>query len=114
RPLASPPRTRSRSPRAVPLRREGMREAHLPAEHPPEGPPPRVPPPHGDSRRSGHRQGPAPQGPSPPVGLIWRIRDRATFAALRRSRHRVRRGPITVTWLPGDPAVPPRVAYAIG
>ena len=26
----------------------------------------------------------------------------------------MRRGPITVTWLPGDPAVPPRVAYAIG
>ena len=27
---------------------------------------------------------------------------------------RVRRGPITVTWAPGDPAEPPRVAYAIG
>jgi ribonuclease P protein component len=26
----------------------------------------------------------------------------------------VRRGPITVTWAPGDPAEPPRVAYAIG
>jgi ribonuclease P protein component len=26
----------------------------------------------------------------------------------------VRRGPITVTWAPGDPADPPRVAYAIG
>jgi ribonuclease P protein component len=26
----------------------------------------------------------------------------------------VRRGPITVTWLAGDPADPPRVAYAIG
>jgi ribonuclease P protein component len=26
----------------------------------------------------------------------------------------VRRGPITVTWLAGDPAEPPRVAYAIG
>ena len=26
----------------------------------------------------------------------------------------MRRGPITVTWLAGDPAVPPRVAYAIG
>ena len=46
--------------------------------------------------------------------MIWRIRDRATFAALARSRRRVRRGPITVTWAPGDPADPPRVAYAIG
>ena len=45
---------------------------------------------------------------------IWRIRDRATFVALRRSDRRVRRGPITVTWAPGDPAEPPRVAYAIG
>lgn len=48
------------------------------------------------------------------VGLIWRIRDRATFVALARSDRRVRRGPITVTWAPGDPAEPPRVAYAIG
>jgi len=46
--------------------------------------------------------------------MIWRIRDRATFVALARSRRRVRRGPITVTWAPGDPAEPPRVAYAIG
>jgi ribonuclease P protein component len=48
------------------------------------------------------------------VPLIWRVRDRATFLALRRSDRRVRRGPITVTWAPGDPAEPPRVAYAIG
>jgi ribonuclease P protein component len=46
--------------------------------------------------------------------MVWRVRDRATFAALRRSKRRVRRGPITVTWAPGDPADPPRVAYAIG
>lgn len=49
-----------------------------------------------------------------PAATIWRIRDQATFAALRRSELRVRRGPITVTWAPGDPAEPPRVAYAIG
>jgi ribonuclease P protein component len=46
--------------------------------------------------------------------MIWRIRDRATFAALRHSGRRVRRGPVTITWAPGDPAEPPRVAYAIG
>jgi ribonuclease P protein component len=26
----------------------------------------------------------------------------------------VRRGPVTVTWVAGDPSQPPRVAYAIG
>jgi len=26
----------------------------------------------------------------------------------------VRRGPITITWLTGDPSEPPRVAYAVG
>ncbi|MDQ3980072.1 MAG: ribonuclease P protein component [Actinomycetota bacterium] len=26
----------------------------------------------------------------------------------------MRRGTITVTWVPGDPAEPPRVAYAVG
>jgi len=26
----------------------------------------------------------------------------------------VRKGPVTVTWVPGDPAEPPRVAFAIG
>ncbi|MFN2589939.1 MAG: ribonuclease P protein component [Actinomycetota bacterium] len=46
--------------------------------------------------------------------MTWRIRDRATFAELRRSRHRVRKGPITVTWVPGPEAEPPRVGYAIG
>jgi ribonuclease P protein component len=44
---------------------------------------------------------------------VGRIRDRATFVALRSGR-RVRRGPLTVTWLPGGPDEPPRVAYAIG
>lgn len=42
------------------------------------------------------------------------MRDRATFDALRRSGRRVRRGPITVTWLAGDPGDVPRVAYAVG
>lgn len=44
-----------------------------------------------------------------------RVRDRATFLAFRRARRRVRRGPITVTFVPDastDPSV--RVAYAIG
>jgi ribonuclease P protein component len=36
------------------------------------------------------------------------------FAALRAEGRRVRRGPVTITWLPGDDGQPPRVAYAIG
>lgn len=45
---------------------------------------------------------------------MWRVRDHATFVALRRSKQRVRRGPITVTFTPGAPGDPPKVAYAIG
>jgi len=45
---------------------------------------------------------------------LWRIRDRATFTALRRAGHRARSGPIAVTWLPGPAGDPPRVAFAVG
>ena len=48
---------------------------------------------------------------------LWRITDRATFAALRLSDHRARRGPLSVTWLPPkvkDGVEPPRVAFAVG
>jgi ribonuclease P protein component len=45
---------------------------------------------------------------------VWRIRDRRTFADLRRSGLRVRSGPIAVIWLPGPQGTPPRVAYAVG
>jgi ribonuclease P protein component len=44
--------------------------------------------------------------------VVWRIRDRATFEALRRSRLRGRRGAVTVTFSSGG--VRPRVAYAVG
>ena len=44
----------------------------------------------------------------------WRIRDRSTFADLRRSGRRIKRGPVTVIWVDGDPYQPPRVAYAVG
>ena len=36
------------------------------------------------------------------------------FAALRRTRHRVRSGPLRVSWVPGPAGSPPCVAYAIG
>ena len=46
---------------------------------------------------------------------LWRIRDRGTFAAMRRSGRRARRGLVTVTWLaPADAAGdPPRIAFAV-
>ena len=46
--------------------------------------------------------------------MAWRIRDRATFEALRRSGTRARRGPVTVTYAAVGAAPEPRVAYAIG
>ena len=36
------------------------------------------------------------------------------FAALRRTRHRARMGPLRVSWVPGPSGTPPRVAFAIG
>jgi len=44
----------------------------------------------------------------------WRIRDRATFEALRRDGHRSRRGPITVTFVGAGDNGAPRVSYAVG
>ncbi|MHB8681743.1 MAG: ribonuclease P protein component [Acidimicrobiales bacterium] len=46
--------------------------------------------------------------------MLWRIRDRATFEALRRSSERARRGAVTVTYAPVGEAPVPRVAYAVG
>ena len=46
---------------------------------------------------------------------IWRVSEPAAFDRLRSSRHRGRSGPLWVTWVPPtDPALPPRVAFAIG
>jgi ribonuclease P protein component len=59
------------------------------------------------------QEGQAARFPPPPVGLIWRVDRRDTFEALRRGR-RHSHGPITVSWVAGDPAEPPRVAYTIG
>lgn len=46
---------------------------------------------------------------------LWRISDRRSFQALRRSRSRARSGCCTVTWLPPiDPDLPPRAAFVVG
>lgn len=47
---------------------------------------------------------------------LWRITDRATFHALRSGR-RVRRGPVSLTFIPPPASArpaPPRVAFAVG
>ncbi|MGQ0825169.1 MAG: ribonuclease P protein component [Actinomycetota bacterium] len=45
--------------------------------------------------------------------MIWRVRDRDSFAALAAAR-RHRRGALTMTGVAVAPAGPPRVAFAIG
>lgn len=103
---------------------EARSEASVPAQQPPPGQEARLSPSHVNPGRTCDSQRSATQGPPTAVGLtdsersperdIWTIRDRATFDALRRSGRRIRRGPLTVTWGPVVPGVPPRVAYAIG
>lgn len=89
-----------------------MREAHVPAEQPKAQEAPRLPVPHAKPRRSGGAQGPTPARPHAPVGLIWRVRDRGTFAVLARAERHAR-GPVTIRFVPGESDVPPRVAYAV-
>jgi ribonuclease P protein component len=90
-----------------------MREAHVPAEQPKAQEAPRLPVPHAKPGRSSGAQGPTPARPHAPVGLIWRVRDRATFAVLARAERHAR-GPVTIRFVPGEPEAPPRVAYAVG
>ena len=89
-----------------------MREAHVPAEQQKAQEATRVPIAYAIARRSGGAQGPTPARPHAPVGLIWRVRDRATFAALARAERHVQ-GPITVRVVPGKAEGPARVAYAV-
>jgi ribonuclease P protein component len=93
---------------------EAMGEAPVSTEQPQTRQAPRVPAPNVDSGGASHSFGAPPQGPPAPVRVILPIRDRVTFIELRRSRRRVRRGALTVTWVPGKPTEPTRLAYAIG
>ena len=90
-----------------------MGEANLSAQEAQEDAHTRVSGPDVDAGRPGGAQVAAAQGPSQAERLIWRIRDRATFDRLGAVRRR-RRGPISMSFLPGDPSLPPRVAYAVG
>jgi len=90
-----------------------MSEANFPTQQPKEGQAARVPPPDVHSRRPGDPESTPVEGPRQAVGLIWRIDRRETFLALRKGRRR-RSGPLTISWVPGDLAEPPRVAYSVG
>jgi ribonuclease P protein component len=46
--------------------------------------------------------------------MIWRIRDRDTFARFRRDGRRYRVGPLWMTVIADPVATPPRVAFAVG
>lgn len=102
-----------------------MGEANVPTEQQEAGQEPRLPAPHVHSRGPSDSEGSQAEGSSPPVGVgvvslvsrpgvVWRVRDRETFGRLRRSRQRVRVGPLTVTFAPAASPAPPQVAYAIG
>jgi len=90
-----------------------MREAHLPTQQPEAEEEARLPWPHAHAWRAGGAAIAPIAWPQAPQRLIWRIRDRATFEALARAR-RTRRGPLSLRYLAGDEAVPPRVAFALG
>jgi ribonuclease P protein component len=90
-----------------------MSEEDVPTQQSQAGQKARIPPSDVDARRSGDHQGQAAQRPPAPIGLIWRVDRRRTFEALRHGCRRSH-GPITVSWVAGDPAEPPRVAYTIG
>jgi ribonuclease P protein component len=93
---------------------EAMREEDVPAEQSQASQDPRVSDPDAHSRRPGRDSSAARQGPHQPLGLIWRVRDPATFRALARGRRR-RSGALEVSAVPvGARTEPPRVAYAVG
>jgi ribonuclease P protein component len=88
-----------------------MREADLSAQQPETQEDPRIPGPDADARRARGDSGPSPARPQATRRLIWRVRDRATFAALAQARPR-RAGPIRVRSVPHRG--PAAVAYAVG
>jgi ribonuclease P protein component len=88
-----------------------MREAHVPAEHPPAQEAPRVPPSDVDPGGPSDREESPPAGADSTLRLIWRVRGRATFAALARARPQ-RVGPVVVRRVPARAGEPPKVAYS--
>jgi ribonuclease P protein component len=89
-----------------------MREEDLSTEQPEAQEDPRLSGSYAHSRRAGGSCSPAPQGARPAIGLIWRVRDRATFRALVAGRRHFR-GALTMTCVRSAESGPPRVAYAV-
>ena len=90
-----------------------MREAHVPTEHQTAQEASRLPVAHAHARRPGRDQGPSPARPHAPLGLIRRVRGRATFAALAGAKRHARDA-ISVRCLLGPTETPPRGAYGVG
>jgi ribonuclease P protein component len=88
-----------------------MREADLPAEQPEAQEEARIPWPDAHSRRTRRAQGATLPRARAPLGLIFRIRHRATFALLARARV-CRRELVWVRRVP-VPAPGPQVGFAV-
>jgi ribonuclease P protein component len=99
-------------PRAAASRRLFV-EAHVPTEQSQARQDPRVSTPHADQGRACCAAVASCPRSQAPLGLIWRVRDRATFEALAGAR-RQRAGPVSLRHLSDGSDDPPRVAYAIG
>jgi ribonuclease P protein component len=98
--------------RAVASRRLFV-EAYVPTEQPQTRQDPRLSSPHAHQGRAGSAARPPGSRAEAALGLIWRVRDRATFEALARARRR-RAGPVSLRFVSDGSEDPPRVAYAIG
>jgi ribonuclease P protein component len=90
-----------------------MREAHVPTQQPEAEEAPRLPFAYAYPRRPVGAQDPSPAGPYAPLGLIRRVRGRATFAALARAQRHTQ-GTFTVRCLREPGSAPPRIAYGVG
>lgn len=101
-------------PQGALMTRRTEGEAPVPAQQPEAQEDARLPDPDANPGRPIRPEGPAAEGTGATQRLIWRVRDRATFAAFAGTR-RHRHGPLTLTVVEaGDPGDPPRVAYQIG
>ncbi len=89
-----------------------MSETNISTKQPQKSQAPRISAQDGNPSRTCHPQGETPKGSRSPIGLIWRVDRRSTFGELRGAR-RYRSGSMSISWQPGPPADPPRVAYSI-
>jgi len=91
---------------------EAMREADLPAEPAEAQQEARISSADADPSRPQRVEDAASARPRSAFRLIWRVRGHGTFRDLARAPAR-RHGALRARLLPGDPAQPPSVAYAV-